>query len=100
MVSPSQENLLSLEDAAVVVRKMRKDGRKVHVNTIRRWINEGMRGIHLERFKVGGPCLTSEEAIIRFFQRLSEPQPQHTPPARVPSMASLAAEANLIAQGI
>ncbi len=69
--------------------------------TISRWCLHGRRGVVLESLKVGGGGrVTSEEAIERFFQRCAEPRAAIVPQVLVPSMESLDAERQLIAQGV
>lgn len=98
MIDPEKEEILSLEDAATYVRR-KYGGRKPHPQTLRRWCISGQRGLLLESLKRGGPRVTSKEAVDRFFQRCAEPRAANAPPVPIPSMASLAAEQELIAQG-
>jgi len=68
----------------------RRRGRKIHVSTVFRWMQQGIRGIRLEGVKIGGTCCTSEAALKRFFAALSaadplcaatSPAPSRTPAA-------------------
>jgi hypothetical protein len=43
-----------------------------HAATLYRWASRGVRGIRLEIIRVGGRTCTSEEALARFFERLSQ----------------------------
>jgi len=65
------ETPLTLTEAAKVLPPLTGD-RKVHVNTLRRWINRGVRGVRLEAVKLGRTLVTSREALQRFADRLSE----------------------------
>lgn len=46
-------------------------GGKVHVKSVYRWVQRGLRGIRLECLQVGGRRCTSVEALQRFFDRLT-----------------------------
>jgi len=71
MIDFLKENVMPLPKAAHHVPKVRQ-GRKVHVGTIRRWHDPGIQGVSLEVIRIGGTLCTSEEALHRFFQRLTE----------------------------
>jgi hypothetical protein len=58
----------------------RANGKQVHVTTVYRWINNGVRGVKLESLKVGGTTYTSAEALQRFAEALSHPAALSTPP--------------------
>ncbi len=58
----------------------RVNGKQVHVTTVYRWINYGVRGVKLESLKVGGTTYTSTEALQRFAEGLSHPRDVSTPP--------------------
>ncbi len=53
----------------------RANGKQVHVTTVYRWINHGVRGFRLESIKVGGTTYTSVEAMQRFAEGLGPPSP-------------------------
>lgn len=65
------EDIISLAEAAKLLPR-RRAGKKTSVATIYRWTKDGMRGVHLEFIQVGGTRCTSQEALQRFFDRLSE----------------------------
>ena len=46
-----------------------------HITTMMRWSLRGIRGIKLETILIGGRRFTSEEAIERFIERLSDTRP-------------------------
>ncbi len=48
--------------------------------TLYRWALKGVRGVRLETVMMGGRRYTSDEAVDRFFARLSEPQATPTAP--------------------
>jgi len=59
--------------------------KKLHVSTLHRWVQRGLRSrdgqiVRLEMVKVGGRACTSEEALQRFFDRLTGDQSIVTPP--------------------
>lgn len=70
MIDPDTEEILAMPDAARFVQR-RFGGRKPSMNTLWRWSVRGLRGVNLETMKRGGTRVTSEEAILRFFDRLA-----------------------------
>jgi Protein of unknown function (DUF1580) len=46
--------------------------------TLYRWALKGIRGVKLETVMMGGRRYTSDEAVDRFFARLSQPQAAST----------------------
>ncbi len=60
----SSEEVLSLEDA--IKRLPAKGRRRLHLSTIYRWAQRGVRGVLLETISVGGARMTSTQAIQRF----------------------------------
>jgi hypothetical protein len=79
MIDLRSENVLSLTEATEHL-PHRRGGRAVHVATLYRWAQRGVRGIRLEVLQCGGTKVTSLEALQRFFERLSaasagDPQP-------------------------
>ena len=55
---------LPVADAAAVF--PRRNGKKVHVLTVKRWITKGCRGVYLVGWKRGNNWFTSAEAIEQF----------------------------------
>ncbi len=54
-----------------------RGGKSVHPATVWRWASRGVRGrdgalVRLEAVKIGETCCTSDEALARFFQALSD----------------------------
>jgi hypothetical protein len=81
-----QESLLSFAEAAKKLGKKR-EGKKPNLSVFYRWTLGGLRGkdgqiVRLEVLKVGGRTFTSEQALQRFFDRLTGDQSIVTPPTR------------------
>lgn len=66
MTTLAEEKLLTISQAAASA-----PGRP-DVRTVWRWIEKGVKGTRLEVLRAGGKTFTSEQAMDRFFQRLSE----------------------------
>jgi hypothetical protein len=60
----------------------RRLGRRLHLATVYRWALRGLRSIRLEYVQLGGCKVTTEAALIRFFQSLTI---THTESTRQPS---------------
>jgi hypothetical protein len=102
MIDITNETLVQLSEAAGLLPGRR--GKKLHVSTLYRWVQRGVRGVRLETVLIGGSRLTSVEAIERFVDRLSSPPVDDAPPIQatgVPASgrAIAAAEASLRANG-
>ncbi len=67
MIDLTQERAISLPEAARMV-----PPKGVHLSTLYRWFQHGIRGIRLETAMIGGKRVTSEEALDRFFRCTSE----------------------------
>jgi hypothetical protein len=65
------ETIVSFADAAKDLPRRRR-GRKIHISTFYRWCTVGCRGIVLESLQIGAKRYTSQQALQRFFERLSE----------------------------
>ncbi len=79
-----QETVISLNEATKKLPKGRH-GNKLHVSVLYRWVNAGLRSkdgqiVRLEMVKIGGRAYTSQEALQRFFDRLTGDQSIVTPP--------------------
>lgn len=72
MIDISTEHLVPISD---VPRQLppRRNGKRVHISAVYRWIQRGVRGVHLESIRIGGTTYTSSEALQRFAQGLSQP---------------------------
>ena len=83
MIEFGKETFLTLtEEAASLPR--RRGGKRVNVATLYRWTTHGCRGERLEHIQIGGTRFTSQEALQRFFERVS-PAPSTTRGPRKPS---------------
>lgn len=67
MIDPFREKLMPLAKAARSI-----PGRKVSPQAVYRWIHDGISGVRLECIHIGGRMQTSEEALTRFFQAVTE----------------------------
>jgi hypothetical protein len=74
MIDSTTETLISLADAAKSVPRRRR-GRKTHLSTLYRWATVGIRGVMLETLQCGGSRCTSRQALQRFYEKLSGPDP-------------------------
>ena len=97
MVNIQSESALSLSQAA------RSLPGRPHLSTIHRWRLNGVRGVRLETFLVGGRRFTSREALDRFSERVTaaangEPAPRRTNRQRAAAISQ--AERELNAAGI
>ena len=77
-------------------------GHKVNRSTVFRWSTRGARGKKLETILVGGRRFTSEEALIRFFNRATEAQDGGAiaQPCHVQTKGKTAAELYLESEGL
>jgi len=73
MIDLTQETLISLRD---VPKRLppRSNGKRLHISAVYRWLLRGVRGHRLESIRIGGTTYTSEEALQRFADRLSQPR--------------------------
>ena len=96
---PSIENPIRLQDVPRLQwLPGRRAGSRLNVSTVFRWAQHGCKGVRLETIQVGGAKATSEEAIKRFFAKLSDPiAPIPTPMQRQQQIAK--ADAALSAAG-
>ena len=106
-IDPTHEQLLSLSQAAKLAwLPIRRGGRRPCVATLWRWCLQGSHGIRLESIVAGGVRCTTEAALRRFFDRLTEAaEPQIVAPepkrfSRERQKQIEAAERRLAAAGI
>lgn len=71
MIDIATEEIFPLNDAPKHLPPRR--GKVIHVSTIHRWVQRGLKGIRLEVVQVGGSRHTSLPALQRFFDRLGDP---------------------------
>jgi hypothetical protein len=91
MIDPNSETLLSLSEAAKVLPR-RRAGKRPHVSGVYRWTTAGCRGVVLESIQIGGTRCTSQEALARFFRRLTLGDAADAPAARSVAQRQRAAE--------
>jgi hypothetical protein len=100
MIDPTTDRLVRLADVPKIQwLPLRRAGRRLHLATIYRWAQRGLRGVRLEIVQAGGTRCTSEAALLRFFEALSEPRSTQTP-SIAKSVAFRQAEAELDRAGI
>ncbi len=90
MLDLSQETIISFNEAAGRIPSYRP-GRKTHVATLHRWAKDGVRGVKLDSARLGGRLVTSDEALQRFSDALSQ-----NPDASVPPVQSSAARTKAV----
>jgi hypothetical protein len=90
MIDIQQEQPLSLAQAAKLVPSNRQ-GKAVNVSTLVRWIQHGVKGVHLDAVRYGSRWVTSREALARFTETLTARHAlpsQQEPPTRQATKAS------------
>ncbi len=100
MIDISTERVVSLTDACKLL-PARRMGKKPNLSTLYRWAQRGCRGVKLEVIQVGACKCTSQEALQRFCEALTDPtaaKPTRTARQRERQIA--AADAELSAAGI
>jgi hypothetical protein len=65
VIDLGSEQLVPLHDVPKLL-PPRKNGKRVHISAVYRWVQRGVRGIRLEILRVGGTTYTSREALQRF----------------------------------
>lgn len=96
MIDITSESVVSFAEAAASLPR-RRGNRSVHVSTIHRWARRGCRGVRLEFIQVGGTMCTSQEALQRFFAKLTQHHEAETVvPAEKPGAAGNAAVARAL----
>lgn len=65
MIDPINDKLIPLREVPGLLPK--RDGKKIHIRTVYRWVHRGVRGKKLETIRVGGPYYTTSEALADFF---------------------------------
>src|SRR5687768_13872166 len=72
MINMRTENLIAWPKVNRHPLLRARGGKCLHPTTVERWRSRGLRGVVLESIKIGGARFTSEEAIVRFVERLSD----------------------------
>jgi hypothetical protein len=77
-------------------------GRGLHVSTLWRWMQRGIRGVRLETCMIGGTRYTSREALERFVARTTAAADDAVPTIRTPKQQRSieAAERELAESGV
>ena len=65
MIDIEREHLVALHDVPKLL-PARANGKRIHISAVYRWVQRGVRGVHLEIVRVGGTSYTSREALQRF----------------------------------
>lgn len=78
-----QDDLIPLSEVPGILPRRR--GRRLHLSSIYRWAQHGVRGVRLEVVRVGGVAYTSRQALDDFVQSLSEPAAEGSAAAPRPS---------------
>jgi hypothetical protein len=99
MIDIQNEDLITLIQAARQQPPGRR-GRPVHVSTIVRWADRGIRGVRLETVRIGGRRLTSRQALQRFADRLTGADSEPVRPRAEARKAHRIAEARLDELGV
>jgi len=100
MIDLELESPVTLRYAARLP-QCRRNGKPLHLATLFRWAQRGIRGVKLETVTQGGARVTTAEAIERFFAALADPN-ANISPSRTPTQRQRAhekAEANLAKAG-
>ena len=72
MIDPTTEQLIRLADVPKLKwLPTRRGGKRLHLSTVYRWEQQGLRGVRLEIVQAGGTRCTTEAALLRFFDSLS-----------------------------
>lgn len=72
MINISEEDLITLKEARRFFPGRGGNGKRVALSTIYRWTQHGCDGVTLEAVKAGEALCTTEAAIQRFIQTLTE----------------------------
>lgn len=74
MIDPRRERLIRLADVPKLDWLPRRSGGgRLHLSTLYRWVQRGLRGLRLETIQCGGTRCTTEAALLRFFGALGKP---------------------------
>lgn len=77
MIDPHNDVLIPFSE---LPRRLRKRGAKrLHLSTIYRWSNRGLRGVRLDYIKIGGSRYTSKEALSAFIDACSATEKNQAP---------------------
>ena len=71
MIDLQRETILRLNEARNLPWLKGRKGGRISIDSLRRWSLKGIDGVVLETKKIGATAVTSEEAVLRFCERLS-----------------------------
>jgi hypothetical protein len=92
MIDRSKERVFPVRDIPERIGSGR-NGKKRHRSIGYRWHRPGLRNIPLETFWEGGTLMTSEEALQRFFERVTAAREnERTPTKAEPAFSTREAE--------
>src|SRR5262249_12849936 len=78
VLNVNSEQIITLAQLARRI-PCRRNNRPVHVSTIHRWRNPGIRGVRLDCVRVGGMWCTSLQAFARWVEQLTAVKKQGEP---------------------
>ena len=67
----SSETMILISDAPSVLPRS-ASGKRVHVASVYRWAQSGLRGVRLRVFRCGARLATTREELVRFFSAVTE----------------------------
>lgn len=70
-IDPLTEPLMPVAVACRLPWLRGRQGKKPHPSSLLRWILRGRQGVRLEAMNMSGQWCTSEQALVRFFRRLT-----------------------------
>lgn len=65
------ESLVPLREAPKLLPT--RNGKRLHISTLFRWVQRGVDGVKLEVLRIGGTTYTSREALQRFAEARTRP---------------------------
>src|SRR6476646_8588855 len=71
MIDPQTESLKTKNEARRLPWMKGRFGNAVSLATLDRWMTRGVAGVVLESCRIGGTTYTSDEATLRFLDRLN-----------------------------
>lgn len=98
MIDIRDEQLVAIAGVPELLPR-RRSGRAIHLSTVYRWVQKGVRGVFLEVVHVGGSTYTSMEALQRFTDRLSLSDSGTSAP-KLPTTRTKARQAERAAQKV
>jgi len=100
MIDAQTETLRTMNAARRLPWMKGRTGNDVSLCTLTRWSSRGIRGVVLETIKIGGTTYTTDEATLRFIERLNTEGQSAARPTTRRRRDIAAADARLDAAGI